>query len=41
MNSNGLDGFNQDIRKCEGIVILFVIIVLTNRVWHRLSPKFN
>jgi len=21
MNSNGLDGFNQDIRKCEGIVL--------------------
>ena len=27
MNSNGLDGFNQDIRKCEGLVIKFMIAV--------------
>lgn len=28
MNSNGLDGFNQDIRKCEGIVVIFMIAVV-------------
>lgn len=41
MNSHGLDGFNQDLRKCEGsfslIPFLCLLVKLRFKIWQRLA----